>query len=203
MKRYSVLFCLALLVALTSGPSVTFAHGGGLDGQGCHHNRKAGGYHCHRGPLAGKSFESKSDAARALSRPVTPRTIVGKANIIDGDTIEISGRQIDLFGISAPKPGQFCEAAGKKWACGQNATFGLSAIIERQWVHCHPKTPDTNGRIAAVCRLAGANGPDVNAAMVRQGWAQADRRGTAPYLTEEKAARAAKAGIWVGQDSAR
>ncbi|PDT47661.1 hypothetical protein CO661_12010 [Sinorhizobium fredii] len=24
-----------------------FAHGGGLDQNGCHHNRKTGGYHCH------------------------------------------------------------------------------------------------------------------------------------------------------------
>jgi hypothetical protein len=29
-----------------------YPHGGGLDGYGCHNNRKAGGYHCHRGPLA-------------------------------------------------------------------------------------------------------------------------------------------------------
>ena len=24
------------------------AHGGGLDAEGCHHNRKTGDYHCHR-----------------------------------------------------------------------------------------------------------------------------------------------------------
>lgn len=36
-----------------------YPHGGGLDAYGCHHNRKAGGYHCHRGPLAGQSFGSK------------------------------------------------------------------------------------------------------------------------------------------------
>ncbi|HEU4342091.1 MAG TPA: YHYH domain-containing protein [Candidatus Binatia bacterium] len=24
-------------------------HGGGLDAYGCHYNRKAGGYHCHKG----------------------------------------------------------------------------------------------------------------------------------------------------------
>jgi len=28
------------------------AHGGGLDAQGCHHDRKHGGYHCHRGNAA-------------------------------------------------------------------------------------------------------------------------------------------------------
>jgi hypothetical protein len=25
------------------------AHGGGLNAEGCHHNRKTGDYHCHRG----------------------------------------------------------------------------------------------------------------------------------------------------------
>jgi hypothetical protein len=29
------------------------AHGGGLNAEGCHHDRKRGGYHCHRGPAAG------------------------------------------------------------------------------------------------------------------------------------------------------
>lgn len=27
-----------------------YAHGGGLNAQGCHNNRKTGGYHCHRAP---------------------------------------------------------------------------------------------------------------------------------------------------------
>ncbi len=42
------------------------AHGGGLDSQGGHHDRKNGGYHFHRGPLKGRSFSSKTEAARAL-----------------------------------------------------------------------------------------------------------------------------------------
>lgn len=41
--------------------SAAWAHGGGLDGYGCHHNRKAGGYHCHRGPMAGQYFGSKAE----------------------------------------------------------------------------------------------------------------------------------------------
>jgi hypothetical protein len=44
-----------------------YPHGGGLDGYGCHNNRKAGGYHCHRGPLAGQSFSSKEEMLKKLS----------------------------------------------------------------------------------------------------------------------------------------
>ena len=27
---------------------ISFSHSGGLNQQGCHNNRKTGGYHCHR-----------------------------------------------------------------------------------------------------------------------------------------------------------
>lgn len=42
---------LTLLAGVIGGvlPAAADAHGGGLDAQGCHHDRKNGGYHCHRG----------------------------------------------------------------------------------------------------------------------------------------------------------
>ncbi len=58
------LFLLACSFVVFS--TLADAHGGGLDSLGCHHDHKHGGYHCHRGPLAGRSFASKSDAIRAL-----------------------------------------------------------------------------------------------------------------------------------------
>jgi hypothetical protein len=42
------------------------SHGGGLDGYGCHHDRKNGGYHCHQGPYAGQFFASKKEMLAAL-----------------------------------------------------------------------------------------------------------------------------------------
>ena len=36
------------------------AHGGGLDKNGCHHDRKNGGYHCHRGGGAAALSEDAS-----------------------------------------------------------------------------------------------------------------------------------------------
>jgi hypothetical protein len=56
-------------------PTPVVAHGGGLDGRGCHNDRKNGGYHCHRGPLAGQSFASSGEAGRALDalRAPAPR----------------------------------------------------------------------------------------------------------------------------------
>ena len=48
----------------------------------------------------------------------------------------------------------------------------------------------------AVCRVAAA---DVNRWMVRQGWALAYPRYSRAYVGEEKAARAARHGIWNGR----
>src|SRR3954451_17310789 len=34
--------------------------------------------------------------------------IIGQASVVDGDTIEVQGRRIRLFGIDAPEATQFC-----------------------------------------------------------------------------------------------
>lgn len=39
------------------------AHGGGLDANGCHTNRKTGDYHCHRAPAATTTPAPRADRA--------------------------------------------------------------------------------------------------------------------------------------------
>ena len=63
MKSFTVTLALCLLW-LTS---IASAHGVSVDGQGGHNNRSAGNYHFHRGPLDGRTYDSKEDAAKALS----------------------------------------------------------------------------------------------------------------------------------------
>jgi hypothetical protein len=36
-----------LIAPLLLAPGVVLAHGGGLNAEGCHNDRKNGGYHCH------------------------------------------------------------------------------------------------------------------------------------------------------------
>ena len=59
--------------ALAASLSPVSAHGGGLDDYGCHNDRKAGTYHCHRGACAGKTFSSQkemlADACRKSPKP--------------------------------------------------------------------------------------------------------------------------------------
>ncbi len=66
--REGVLRGLVVAVSVMAflGPNGTRAeaHGGGLDRYGCHNDRKAGTYHCHRGPCQGKTFASKAAMLR-------------------------------------------------------------------------------------------------------------------------------------------
>jgi endonuclease YncB( thermonuclease family) len=139
-----------------------------------------------------------STSALASVSAFAADAIVGRANIIDGDTLDVSGQRIRLFGIDAPESKQSCVAGGKQWACGQRATLALSEIIKRQPVHCHQRDKDRYGRIVAVCNISGADGPDINAAMVREGWALAYRRYSRDYIDAEAAAKKARAGMWAG-----
>lgn len=64
-----IFFAKLLLITLSAGlGSLVYAHGGGLDANGCHTNRKTGEYHCHGG--AG-SAPSKLPA-NPQSKPVAP-----------------------------------------------------------------------------------------------------------------------------------
>src|SRR5215213_11969999 len=54
--------------------------------------------------------------------------IAGRAAVIDGDTLEIRGERIRLFGIDAPESGQTClDAKGQRYRCGKKAALVLDA----------------------------------------------------------------------------
>ena len=58
---------LILITVLVLLGNAAWPHGGGMDSLGCHNDRTAGGYHCHRGELAGQLFASKAEAQKALA----------------------------------------------------------------------------------------------------------------------------------------
>jgi endonuclease YncB( thermonuclease family) len=94
--------------------------------------------------------------------------------VIDGDTIEIRGQRIRLFGIDAPESRQACtDQAGASYRCGQKAAQALDYRISDGVVRCEPKDRDRYGRVVAVCR---AYGEDLSAWMAGLGWALAFRR---------------------------
>lgn len=62
IQRRRLVVVLGAAIAIVAGRAR--AHGGRLDKEGCHPDRKNGGYHCHKGKLAGQS--SKDAAQKAL-----------------------------------------------------------------------------------------------------------------------------------------
>lgn len=59
MGEYSVRLLWIIAFILSAGfvvvPDPAAAHPGGLNAEGCHNNRKTGGYHCHRAGSASRS----------------------------------------------------------------------------------------------------------------------------------------------------
>jgi endonuclease YncB( thermonuclease family) len=135
-------------------------------------------------------------ASSAIGTATAQSPIVGVASVIDGDTLDIHGKHIRLHGIDAPESGQVCEKDGKRYRCGQRAALALADKIGRVTVRCEQHDIDRYKRIVAVCSLGNVN---LNAWMVRQGWAIAYRQYSRDYVDDESAAQAEKAGIWAGR----
>lgn len=74
MRKY-----LLLLIFIVSSPHLSFAHGGGLDANGGHYNRRSGEYHYHRrqpaqmSPPSSVQKTSKSSAEEAPAQGTSPR----------------------------------------------------------------------------------------------------------------------------------
>ena len=122
-----------------------------------------------------------------------PVPLIGNARVLDGDSIEIAGTPIRLQGIDAPESDQICaDAKGQTWPCGKAAAQELRLHVGGRELRCEPSGVDRYNRILATCFSPDRS--DVNAWMVRQGWAVA----YGGYRLEQDVAEAAKRGIWAG-----
>ncbi|MBG0800472.1 thermonuclease family protein [Methylocystis sp. H4A] len=126
--------------------------------------------------------------------------IVGRASVVDADTIEIHGQRIRLHGIDAPEKGQPCfDASGKSYRCGQIAAMALDEFIGVSPVQCRERDVDRYGRMVADCSV---RGEDIELWLVRNGHAMAYRRYSSAYIAAEQEAKNAKRGIWAGHTQA-
>lgn len=133
----------------------------------------------------------------ALTLPAAAaEPIMGRASVVDGDTLDVRGTRIRLHGIDAPESAQLCQdRAGKDYRCGQAAALALADRIGEATVSCEPRDVDRYGRTVAVCRRGGE---DLNGWLVGQGHAVAYRRYSLDYVGQEATAKAARLGIWAG-----
>jgi len=96
-----IVVILALIASPLVIPSVAFAHGGGLNAEGCHNNRKTGDYHCHGGGTAARQPAKRQAAMSGGSNGrsfanCTAARAAGAAPVREGDPGY--GRHLDRDG---------------------------------------------------------------------------------------------------------
>ena len=115
----------AALTVVLASPVPVLAHGGGLDSQGCHTNRKTNDRHCHRG-----SSTAPKSSCGLVSGTVT------LISVGDGDTVRVnscSGEKVTirLACIDAPETAQ--------GASGQWSTQTLKGMIQGKTISLKPQ----------------------------------------------------------------
>ena len=206
---------ILVMLGIALAPIAALGHGGGLDANGCHTNKKTGDYHCHRGTAAGSGASSSggsnyiAPAPPAKTRPskqkpVAPeiRGAVSLVSVGDGDTIRVIGANgkkatIRLACIDAPESAQ--------GAIGAESTVYLRQLLSAGALEIQPQTIDRYGRTVAEVFAGGRN---VNLEMVRGGQAYAyrdylDGCGASAYLDAESQAERTRQGVWRWGDQQR
>lgn len=130
----------------------------------------------------------------------TEKQIVGRASVIDGDTIEIHGERIRLNGIDAPESRQLChDKAGEPYRCGQVAAMALDDFLaSSRPTSCYGVDHDRYRRLVANCFRA--DGESVAEWLVENGHAlDWPRYSLGAYSSVQEAAKDAGKGVWRGR----
>jgi endonuclease YncB( thermonuclease family) len=126
-----------------------------------------------------------------------PNELAGQASIIDGDTLEIHGLRIRLWGIDAPEASQLCRGEDStQYRCGAKAANELDGFVAKRPLNCDPVSLDQYGRTVATCSVGGI---DLGGWLVRGGlaldWPQFSK---GRYATAQREADHAGRGMWAG-----
>lgn len=124
---------------------------------------------------------------------LTNSLVMGIPRVLDGDTLDVAGRQIHLYGIDAPELRQTCAFSGRSWACGQRAAQALAEYLGRGRVTCRKKV-ESLGQWSAVCYKSSID--DIAAHQMKHGWAVAAVQESDDYVSLGQVAQAQLKGIW-------
>ncbi len=124
----------------------------------------------------------------------------GVVSLSDGDSLKFKklDQRIRLFAIDSPELAQKCGIDKQQWPCGQRAKFALNQKINGQKVTCIGDEKDKHARLIATCYIAinDKGYEDLNAWMVKKGWAIAYTHYSNRYIKQQKYAKQNQLGIW-------
>ena len=131
--------------------------------------------------------------------------ILGKVEVIDGDTIKVNKKKIRLFGIDAPEKDQICKKIylsflifyfQKDYKCGEQSTLALLEKLRDKEVKCIiKKNKDRYKRNIGTCYI---KNQDINSWLVKSGYAIAYIKYSKKYVLDEQYAKENNLGIWKG-----
>ena len=125
-------------------------------------------------------------------------------SVIDGDTLEVSGRRVRLFGIDAPEIKQRCkDIDDNEYNCGEWSKKQLMDILKIKdnnetllKIDCTYISKDKYARWLSVCFIGNIN---IGREMVARGAALAYKQYSLTYEADEDEAKSSLKGLWVGE----
>jgi endonuclease YncB( thermonuclease family) len=137
-------------------------------------------------------------AQRAMFASHDP--VSGQVTVIDGDTLQVGNKVIQLYGIDAPELGQLCNEDGRLRHCGVDAALALRKLITmaEPSLHCSPwhdgsDQTEAAGVMVEVCEVGNQ---DIGLIMLHGGYSVALPGSFPDYTEAQEQAREGNLGLW-------
>jgi endonuclease YncB( thermonuclease family) len=123
--------------------------------------------------------------------------VEGRAFALSGDTLRVRDTVVRLAGVEAPLISQRCSKPGnRRWRCGEAAQDALARTLRAGTVRCDLSGTDEAGQALGTCYM---RDKDIASGLVREGALFSSGGFLASYGSEEKQAKAERAGLWQGE----
>lgn len=119
-----------------------------------------------------------------------------RVEVVDGDTLSLNGRLVQLHGIDAPELGQTCNHDGVEQHCGIIAARALHKLVNMTQGPLRCLSVGTYLQMETMTCWAGHW--DLARVLVADGYALVAPHGPSAYVEQEGEAREARLGLWNG-----